>query len=142
MSVKVTYFWVWNLFMRIIMMMFPLYFSFLCHILMEFNLQSAFSCINSSYILRLILIYTSQEKMKPLGHKVSEQIHRDEFWYTSPPHISCSFCCTPQWSHWYFKQGILPTMWSLLLILYISRCYSLHENLITLTLMFGASLIA
>ena len=30
--------------------------SFLCHILMEFNLQIAFSCINSSYILRLILI--------------------------------------------------------------------------------------
>ena len=60
-------------------MMFPLHFSFLYHILMEFNLQSAFSCINSSYILRLILIYTSQEKMKSLGHKVSEQVHRTGF---------------------------------------------------------------
>lgn len=69
MSVKFMYLWVWDLFMRIIIMRsFVLDFLFLYYILMEFNLQSAFTHVTSSYMKAIrinINIYISRKAESP-----------------------------------------------------------------------------
>lgn len=114
-------------------------FLFLYCILMEFNLQSAFTHVTSSYMKTIrinINIYISRKAESPCAQGPGASSQGTGF-------VTQALCTSPALSTVPHNgpgdapsRVFYPRMSSLPLILHISICYSPHENFTILTLIF------